>query len=219
MDDLLTLLESNEETFPSFDLDGQTLLIEDYLRSRPENRGRIISLIDSGRLNIGPWYNPPAQFLCGSESLIRNLMRGQSDIKTLGGKIGSTPMPRSSSHISQLPALLSGVGSDEVIFSGGAGPWIQDARGVFKWTSPGNHASVLAIKQIPNGRPLAGWGFEKRMTDSKDSSEIDLHSGTKRIEDICNMHLEKYGWLPPMMGFGNSTRHGMAQTSVPRLIA
>ena len=219
MDDLLTLLESNEETFPSFDLDGQTLLIEDYLRSRPENRGRIMSLIDSERLNIGPWYNPPAQFLCGSESLIRNLMRGQSDIKTLGGKIGSTPMPRSSSHISQLPALLSGVGSDEVIFSGGAGPWIQDARGVFKWTSPGNHASVLAIKQIPNGRPLAGWGFEKRMTDSKDSSEIDLHSGTKRIEDICNMHLEKYGWLPPMMGFGNSTRHGMAQTSLPRLIA
>ena len=219
MDDLLTLLENNEDTFPSFDLDGQTLLIEDYLRSRPENHNRIAALIESERLNIGPWYNPPAQFLSGSESLVRNLIRGQSDIKALGGKVGATPMPRSSSHISQLPALLSGVGSDEIIFSGGAGPWIQDARGVFKWTSPGNHASVLAIKQIPNGRPLSGWGFEKRMTDSKDSHEIDLHSGTKRIEDICNIHLEKYGWLPPMMGFGNSTRHGMAQTSLPRLIA
>ena len=46
MDDLLTLLESNEETFPSFDLDGQTLLIEDYLRSRPEIGVSFISLID-----------------------------------------------------------------------------------------------------------------------------------------------------------------------------
>ena len=43
MDDLLTLLESNEDTFPSFDLDGQTLLIEDYLRSeaRESRQNRI----------------------------------------------------------------------------------------------------------------------------------------------------------------------------------
>ena len=36
MDDLLTLLESNEETFPSFDLDGQTLLIEDTSAQDPK---------------------------------------------------------------------------------------------------------------------------------------------------------------------------------------
>ena len=43
-DDLLALLESNEDTFPSFDLDGQTLMLEEIryvflFRSRYELSG------------------------------------------------------------------------------------------------------------------------------------------------------------------------------------
>ena len=219
MDDLLTLLESNQETFPSFDLDGQTLMLEEYLSCRPENRERVGSLISEGRLNIGPWYNPPAQFLVGGEALIRNLQKGVSTIKSFGGTIGSTVMPRSTSHVSQLPALLTGIGSDELIFNGGAGPWIQDARGVFKWSSTDGNSSVLAIKQVPSGNSLGGWGFEKRETDSKDKMDIDSETACARIENLSNMHLERYGWLPPMMVFGNGTRHGMAQPSLPSLIS
>ena len=149
MDDLLTLLESNQETFPSFDLDGQTLMLEEYLSCRPEYRERVGSLISEGRLNIGPWYNPPAQFLVGGEALIRNLQKGVSTIKSFGGTIGSTVMPRSTSHVSQLPALLTGIGSDELIFNGGAGPWIQDARGVFKWSSTAVSYTHLTLPTTP----------------------------------------------------------------------
>ncbi|HJM67066.1 MAG TPA: hypothetical protein QF555_05930, partial [Candidatus Thalassarchaeaceae archaeon] len=219
MDDLLTLLESNVDTFPSFDLDGQTLLLDEYLSYRPENRERVSSLISDGRLNIGPWYNPPAQFLVGGEALIRNLQKGVSTIKLFGGNVGSTVMPRSTSHVSQLPVLLSEIGSDELIFNGGAGPWIQDARGVFKWNSRDGNSSVLAIKQVPNGNALGGWGFEKRETDSKDKMDADSETASDRIRGLSNLHLEKYGWLPPMMVFGNSTRHGMAQPSLPSLIS
>ena len=219
MDDLLTLLESNEGTFPSFDLDGQTLMLDEYLSYRPENRERVGALISEGRLNIGPWYNPPAQFLVGGEALIRNLQKGVSAIKSFGGNVGSTVMPRSTSHVSQLPALLSDIGSDELIFNGGAGPWIQDARGVFKWSSPDGNTSVLAIKQVPSGNALGGWGFEKRETDSKDNMDVDPETASDRIRELSNLHLERYGWLPPMMVFGNSTRHGMAQPSLPSLIS
>ena len=128
-------------------------------------------------------------------------------------------MPRSTAHVSQLPALLSEIGSDELIFNGGAGPWIQDARGVFKWTSRDGNSSVLAIKQIPNGDSLGGWGFEKRETDAKNRMDIDSETACNRIKSISNLHLEKYGWLPPMMLFGNGTRHGMAQPSLPSLIS
>ena len=219
LDDLLTLLESNEETFPSFDLDGQTLMLEEYLIQRPENRDRVNDLVSDGRLNIGPWYNPPAQFLVGGEALVRNLQRGVSATKSFGGNVGSTVMPRSTSHVSQLPALLSEIGSDELIFNGGAGPWIQDARGVFKWSSTDGNSSVLAIKQVPSGDSLGGWGFEKRETDSKNSMNVDSETASNRIKTLSNLHLEKYGWLPPMMLFGNGTRHGMAQPSLPSLIA
>ena len=160
-DDLLTLLESNEETFPSFDLDGQTLILEEYLILRPENRERVKSLVSEGRLNIGPWYNPPSQFLVGGEALVRNLQRGVAATKSFGGTIGSTVMPRSTSHVSQLPALLSEIGSDELIFNGGAGPWIQDARGVFKWSSSDGDSSILAIKQIPSGDSLGDGDLRK----------------------------------------------------------
>ena len=218
-DDLLTLLESNEDTFPSFDLDGQTLMLEEYLIQRPENRERVKSLVSEGRLNIGPWYNPPSQFLVGGEALVRNLQRGVAATKSFGGTIGSTVMPRSTSHVSQLPTLLSEIGSDELIFNGGAGPWIQDARGIFKWSSSDGDSSILAIKQIPSGDSLGGWGFEKRETDSKNSMDVDSETASNRIETLSNLHLEKYGWLPPMMLFGNGTRHGMAQPSLPSLIA
>ena len=54
-------------------------------------------------------------FLVGGEALVRNLQRGVAATKSFGGSIGSTVMPRSTSHVSQLPALLSEIGSDELI--------------------------------------------------------------------------------------------------------
>ena len=51
---VLETLERGEE-FRHFLLDGQAVIIEDYLALRPEDEGRIRALVTSGKLSIGPW--------------------------------------------------------------------------------------------------------------------------------------------------------------------
>ncbi|HYD47243.1 MAG TPA: hypothetical protein VEB21_02785, partial [Terriglobales bacterium] len=74
-DRLLDLLE-RDPSFSHFHFDGQTIVLEDYLEVRPENRPRLRRLIATGRIAVGPWYVLPDEFLVSGESLIRNLQIG-----------------------------------------------------------------------------------------------------------------------------------------------
>ena len=76
MDRLLTLFETDPH-FDFFMLDGQTIILEDYLAVRPEREAQIKSLIHSGRLLIGPWYILSDEFLVSPEAIIRNLLEGR----------------------------------------------------------------------------------------------------------------------------------------------
>ena len=42
--------------FETFHLDGQTIVLEDYLEARPEQEDRLRRRIAEGRLLVGPWY-------------------------------------------------------------------------------------------------------------------------------------------------------------------
>ena len=75
MDELIDYLETNED-YGIFHMDGQTIVLEDYLEIMPHKRERLAALIKSGRIVIGPWYNMPDEFLVSGESLIKNLRRG-----------------------------------------------------------------------------------------------------------------------------------------------
>ena len=55
MDDLLELFEKDPE-FNSFHLDGQTIILDDYLQVRPEKRELVQQAITAGKLRIGPFY-------------------------------------------------------------------------------------------------------------------------------------------------------------------
>ena len=81
MDRLIDLLESRDD-YKFFTLDGQVLVLKDYLEIRPENAGRIIRLVQEGRLLIGPWYSQPNDFMVSGEALIRNLMLGFRETKS-----------------------------------------------------------------------------------------------------------------------------------------
>jgi mannosylglycerate hydrolase len=218
MDDLLDLLEQNPETYPSFELDGQTIVLEDYLEIRPENASRITALVEEERLSIGPWYVLPDEYLAGGEGLIRNLIRGRRIAESYGGcsSVGYVPDPFG--HVSQMPAILTGCGLDSFIFTRGAGPWIQDARGIFKWYSPDGQSKVLAIKQAPDYPNLMAWGFEDRPLDAKDSADVDVDTAMAKLGRLLKIHETKYWWKPPHMLFGNGSDHTKAQTTLPMLI-
>jgi len=58
-----------------FLLDGQTVVLEDYLDIKPENKEALMAAIRERRIGAGPWYLLPDEWLAGAESFIRNLER------------------------------------------------------------------------------------------------------------------------------------------------
>ena len=59
--EMLDALEHDRD-YRHFVLDGQTIILEDYLRVHPEDEDRIRRLVRSGALSIGPWYVLPDEF-------------------------------------------------------------------------------------------------------------------------------------------------------------
>lgn len=101
---ILHFLESSPEQV--FLLDGQTVVLEDYLAIYPEDAERLKVLISSERLNIGPWYVLPDEFLVSGEALIRNLQLGLQQSQAWGQKRFVGYLPDMFGHVGQIPQIL-----------------------------------------------------------------------------------------------------------------
>ncbi|MGQ4871912.1 MAG: alpha-mannosidase [Candidatus Thorarchaeota archaeon] len=142
VDRLMDILESDEE-FTHFTFDGQTIVLEDYLEVKPQNRSRLKRLIESGRIIIGPWYVLPDVFLVSGEALIRNLLMGRYVAKDFGPVMRVGYIPDPFGHVSQLPMILSQFGYDSVIFARGTGDEVDDLGSEFIWEAT-DGSEVLA---------------------------------------------------------------------------
>ncbi len=105
MDDLLLLLRDQPDL--TFLLDGQTVLVEDYLRIRPERREAIAALAAAGRIETGPWYVLADEQIPSGESLIRNLLLGGRDAAGLGHRLPVLYSPDAFGHPAVLPLLAA----------------------------------------------------------------------------------------------------------------
>lgn len=121
MDTLLHTLDTDPD-FKSFYLDGQTIILEDYLQVRPENRERLERYIKEGRIPIGPWYILQDAFLTSSEANLRNLQIGHQDASRYGtiAKVGY--FPDTFGNIGQAPQILRQAGIDNAVFGRGVKP-------------------------------------------------------------------------------------------------
>ncbi len=149
VDGVIDTLE-RDPAFSSFTLDGQAIVLEDYLDVRPENEGRLRALLKDGRLEVGPSYILPDEFLVGSEPLVRNLLIGREVCQRFG--VAPSPvgyMPDSFGHPLQLPQILRGFGLGSFIFSRGMGDQLDEVGVVFRWRAPDGSA-VLAFQQLPH---------------------------------------------------------------------
>ena len=109
IDDLINLLE-RDPAYRHFNLDAQTVVLQDYLEIRPEKREILQKLIGERRIGVGPWYVLPDEFLVSGESLVHNLLLGHRLASDFGHvqKVGY--IPDTFGHISQLPQILQGFG-------------------------------------------------------------------------------------------------------------
>jgi len=147
VDEVIEVLES-DPSFTCFTLDGQAILLEDYLDARPENEGRLRALLEAGRLEVGPSYVLPDELLVGSEPLVRNLLIGRAVCERFGARPAQVGyMPDSFGHPLQLPQILAGFGIDSFIFSRGLGDELDDVGVVFRWRAP-DGSEVRAFQQL-----------------------------------------------------------------------
>jgi alpha-mannosidase len=121
IDTLMYTLERDTE-YRSFYLDGQTIIIEDYLQVRPDRRERLEKWIREGRIHIGPWYILQDAFLTSSEANLRNLQIGHQDASKYGtiSKVGY--FPDTFGNIGQAPQIMQQAGIDNAVFGRGVKP-------------------------------------------------------------------------------------------------
>jgi alpha-mannosidase len=148
VDGVLDTLE-RDASFTSFTLDGQAIVLEDYLDVRPENEGRLRALLAAGRLEVGPSYVLPDEILVGGESLVRNLLLGRRVCRRFGVEPSEAGyLPDSFGHPTQLPQILAGFGIRTFLFSRGMGDEIDDVGVVFRWRA--GPAEVVACQMLPH---------------------------------------------------------------------
>ncbi len=111
---LLDLLEK-EPRYKCFVTDSQSVIVEDYLQVRPEQKDRISNMVKANRIQIGPWYTLPEYYPLDGECLVRNLITGDRVCRKYGEpmKIGYTTFGWG--QPGQLPQIYKNFGIDVVL--------------------------------------------------------------------------------------------------------
>ena len=145
LDRVLDLMDADPR-FQAFHLDGQTILLEDYLEVRPEQAERLRRRIAERRLLVGPWYVLPETVLVGGEALVRNLALGHRHAARYGSAMPIGYLPDGCGQPAQLPQVLAqfGVGN-AIVWRGFDGP-----RAEYWWEAPDGTRALL-IHLPPEG--------------------------------------------------------------------
>ncbi len=182
LDEFLSEVQKRRD-FKHFMLDGQTVVLEDYLELRPGKKEELVELIRSGKIAVGPWYILPDEFLITGESLIRNFLYGQRVLKNLSVpsmRIGY--LPDMFGHNAYTPTVLKGLGMDWAVLWRGVGKACRDTE--FVWKSP-NGDTVKAVSLLYEGYSNgAHFGLsleELKKRFKKVIEELSKHATTENL--------------------------------------
>lgn len=148
MEEIMSRLE-NDDNYPSYTLDGQTAILEDYFSIMPQNRERVKRLVEQGRLIIGPWYTQTDEMVVGQESIVRNLLYGHKDCEEFGRVMKIGYLPDSFGQSSQLPMILNGFDINRCMFWRGTSERYGTDKTEFYWKS--DDGSRVLTQLLPLG--------------------------------------------------------------------
>jgi mannosylglycerate hydrolase len=152
VDALLEQLERDPDA--RFVLDGQTVLLEDYLAIRPEQEDRIAAQVQRGALEIGPWYVLSDLLIPAAASLRRNLAEGARDAARFGQRLAVLYSPDAFGHPGGLPRLAAESGLRYAVIRRGLSRPLTRDRDLYRWEAE-DGASVLVYHLPPGGYDLA----------------------------------------------------------------
>lgn len=148
LDEVLDALDSG--VLPVFLLDGQTVLLEDYLVLRPQHAERVRRHARARRLLLGPWYVLADELMPADETLVRNLLAGRADGRRFGHWLDLGYSPDAFGHPAALPTVLAGFGIGCAILWRGYGGEPGQNGDLFRWRG-GDGAVVVAHHLPPTG--------------------------------------------------------------------
>lgn len=138
------LLDDPPPSGRSFLLDGQAVVLEDYLDVRPERASELAALLRDGRIEAGPWYVLADELIPGGEGLVRNLLAGRRALRALRAE--APPVlycPDSFGHPAALPDIARGFDKSVVILWRGFGGARWPRANVARWRSASGQDVVL----------------------------------------------------------------------------
>src|SRR5581483_6619352 len=80
------LLDESLAASEPFLLDGQAVVLDDYLAVRPDRRAALAARLANGSLEAGPWYVLADELIPSAEALVRNLLIGRATVRALGAE-------------------------------------------------------------------------------------------------------------------------------------
>ena len=145
------LLDEPPTEGESFLLDGQAIVVEDYLDVRPERREALAAALRSGALEAGPWYVLADELIPGGEALVRNLLAGRAALARHGAEPPAVLYsPDAFGHAAALPRLARGFGLPLAIVWRGYGGARWPSGDAAQWQSE-DGATVLLYHLPPDG--------------------------------------------------------------------
>jgi hypothetical protein len=183
IDELLEHLEGHPE-FRCFTLDGQSIVIDDYLELRPENEPRLRAMLECGRIVIGPWWVQPDEFLPSGESHIRSFQKGIRFADRLGGSLRVGHCADQFGHIAQMPQIMSQLGLTSACLWRGVPDSVPGWS--FRWEAPdGTRLPVLYLRnsyssgwRLPSEPEELAERVRRQERDLRDDEPALLMNGT-----------------------------------------
>ncbi len=197
IDRILDILEKSPD-YRCFWFDGQSVPVEDYLATCPENADRLTAALDSGRLLIGPWYSLADEFLINGESQIRNLRYGIRMMRRYGQENLIGYLPDTFGHTGQMPQILRNFGIDNAVLWRGYSPDDIKEQENF-WQSPDDSQVRLCCL-------VAGYTNAAHLEPDHDSLAMSLPK------------LEKFAVNNRIL-LMNGIDHSLPETDLPSRIA
>jgi alpha-mannosidase len=169
------LLDDPPTDGASFLLDGQTIVLDDYLAVRPERASELADALRERLLEAGPWFVLADELIPSGEGLVRNLLAGRHTLRAL--RADAPPVlycPDSFGHPAALPTLARGFDKTLVILWRGYGGGTSAPADTAWWSSPGGDRVLL----YHLGRP----GYELGANLPRDPDEARVRYGRIRQE-------------------------------------
>lgn len=212
VDKLLEIFEQNPD-YKYFMLDGQTIILDDYLEIRPENRTKLEGYVRSGRLLIGPWYILPDEFLVSPESTVRNLIVGAATCARFGARMDVGNIPDPFGHISQMPQILRGFDIDAMAFWRG----VSGVQNEFVWEAP-DGTDILVIHQQQGYGNASNMPVDEEVFVARTKQIVEALTPTATTPHLLAMngsdHVEPQSELPHLLDVADEAlpdveiRHG-----------